>query len=472
MRKLQPPNVFVLIFTILVLVGLMTWVLPGGEYAKEAMQTAAGTKQVVLLGEDGSPIYTQVPAVRQGPWEILKAPIRGMEQAADVVAFILLVGGAFGVLSATGAILAAIRWLTSVVGGRGRFFMIPVLMFTFSLGGAFFGMAEEVIPFVLLTVPLAVSLRFDVTTGVAIPFIGSQAGFAAAFVNPFTLGIAKGITGQPIDEGQGYRMICWVIVTSVCAAAVSWHAYRVSQDPQRSPTPELDARWRDEFEAPATGEADGLRPVHVLVLVCFAASMVLLAVGALQWDWYITELSGLFIGMAVLCGLAGKLRPGQIADAFVEGAKDLVAAAVLVGVARGILVVAEDGRIIDTILHGMAGAVEGLGPLWTTECMFGVQTVINFFVPSGSGQAALTMPVMSPLAQIVGVHQENAILAYQFGDGFTNMIIPTNAVLVGVLSMAKMEYGTWFRWMIKLQLFLFALGMVFLALSPFHSVAP
>ena len=199
---------------------------------------------------------------------------------------------------------------------------------------------------------------------------------------------------------------------------------------------------------------------------------MLLAVGALQWDWYITELSGLFIGMAVLCGLAGKLRPGQIADAFVEGAKDLVAAAVLVGVARGILVVAEDGRIIDTILHGMAGAVEGLGPLWTTECMFGVQTVINFFVPSGSGQAALTMPVMSPLAQIVGVHQENAILAYQFGDGFTNMIIPTNAVLVGVLSMAKMEYGTWFRWMIKLQLFLFALGMVFLALSPFHGVAP
>lgn len=461
--KLRAPNVFVLIASILLIVGGLTWVIPGGQFDKVTKQTAAGERQFVVKDS-----YKPIPAVTQTPWDILKAPLKGFEQGADVIGFILLVGGAFGILNETGAIMALLMWLTRRMKGGGRLAMIPVLMFAFSLGGALFGMAEETIPFVLVTVPLAVALGFDVITGIAIPFVGSQAGFAAAFLNPFTLGIAKGIAQQPMDEGHDYRVMCWILITTLLSAIVTWHAYRVSKDPSRSLTPELDQKWRAEVQ---TGEGDGgaLKLKHIITLLGFAVSMSYLAYGALNWDWYITEISALFLAMSLICGLSGGLSPGRIADAFVQGAKDLAPAAILVAFARGIIIVASDGKIIDTMLNSMAQAMDGLGPVIGVEAMFCMQTVINFFVPSGSSQAALTMPIMIPLADLLHVHRENAILAYQFGDGFTNMIIPTNPVLIGVLAMAKLEYGTWFRWMIKYQILLFLIGMLLLALSPFST---
>ncbi|MHC5062648.1 MAG: YfcC family protein [Planctomycetota bacterium] len=459
--KLRAPNVFVLIASILLIVGGLTWVIPGGEFSRQAKKTPAGEKQVVVPDS-----YEATEAVRQSPWDLLKAPIRGFEDGADVIGFILLVGGAFGILNATGAIMALLMWLTRKMKGAGRLIMIPVLMFAFSLGGALFGMAEETIPFVLVTVPLAVALGFDVITGVAIPFVGSQAGFAAAFLNPFTLGIAKGIAEQPMSEGQGYRIFCWVLVTAIIAAFVTWHAWRVSRDPSKSLTADLDAKWRAEIHADEQSTIE-LKPAHLLTLVAFIFCMGFLAYGALYLDWYITEISGLFLAMSLICGLSGGLKLRAIADAFVQGAKDLAPAAILVAFARGIIIIAQDGKIIDTMLDSMAGTMSGLGPVLGTEAMFCMQTVINFFVPSGSSQAALTMPIMTPLSDLISVPRENAILAYQFGDGFTNMIIPTNPVVIGALAMAKLEYGTWFRWMIKLQILLFILGMTLLATSPF-----
>lgn len=467
MTQRKAPNVFVLIFSILVFVGALTWVVPGGSFERAAKETPAGTRQVVVPGS-----YSEVPAVRQTPWDVLKAPIVGFEKSAEVIGFILLVGGAFGVLNATGAIMAVLIWLTKRVGsGHARFAAIPMLMFTFSLGGSLFGMAEETIVFVMITVPLAIAMGFDVTTGIAIPFIGSQAGFAAAFVNPFTLGIAKGIAEQPLDEGKGYRILCWFVITAACAAFVTWHAWRVSRDPSRSPTPKLDEEWRTrvgtepDAGAPATG---GVTPRHSMVVAVFLGSMVLLAVGTMQWGWYITELAGLFLGMSILAGIAGGLRLGRMADAFVEGAKDLSMAALLVCFSRAILVVAENGKIIDTLLFQVAGWLEGMGPMWTTQAMYASHTFINFFVPSGSGQAALTMPIMVPLADLTGVSREAAILAFQFGDGLTNMIIPTNAVLVGIVSVARMDYAVWFRWMLPWQVMLFFLGGVLLAFAPYQ----
>ena len=466
----RAPNVFVLIFSILALMGALTWVVPGGSFERVEKSTPGGTKQVVVPGS-----YQRIEAVKQTPWDVLMAPMIGFEQAAEVIGFILLVGGAFGVLTETGAIIAFLAWLTRKVGsGRGRFVMIPVLMFVFSLGGSLFGMAEETIVFVMITVPLAVAIGFDVVTGIAIPFIGSQAGFAAAFVNPFTLGIAKGIAEQPLEVGKGYRVICWLVITSVCAAFVTWHAWRVSRDPSKSPTPKLDEEWRQRVTSPA-GEAGAPAPAvpqtltnrHVLVVAGFLGSMILLGIGALQWGWYIVELAGLFLGMAIVCGLLGGLKLGKIADSFVAGARELATAAILVAFSRAILVVAENGRIIDTLLSWVAGSLEGLGPVWTAEAMYVSHTFINFFVPSGSGQAALTMPLMVPLADLTSVSRETAILCFQFGDGLTNMIIPTNAVLVGIVSVAKLDYTDWFRWMIKWQILLFLVAAVLVALAPF-----
>lgn len=462
---------FVLIFSILVLVAGLTWVVPGGTFERTKKETPAGTREIVVPGT-----YRELPAVRQTPWSVLKAPVVGFVKSAEIIGFILLVGGAFGVLNETGAIIALLMWLTRKTGaGRARLAIIPALMFMFSLGGALFGMAEETIIFVMITVPLAVAIGFDVITGIAIPFVGSQAGFSAAFVNPFTLGIAKGIAEQPLETGKGYRIFCWFVITGVCAGFVTWHAWRVSRDPSRSPTPELDEEWRTRLvsrnDAPGAGAAagapkEGISTRQALVVVIFLGSMVLLGIGALAWGWYIVELAGLFLGMSIVAGLVGDLGPGKMADAFVAGAKDLATAALLVCFSRAILVVAEDGRIIDTLLHWVSAGLEGFGPIWTTEAMYAAHTFINFFVPSGSGQAALTMPVMVPLADLTGVSREAAILAFQFGDGLTNMIIPTNAVLIGIVSVARLDYAVWFRWMIRWQVMLFFLGAALLVFAP------
>lgn len=468
--KIQPPNAFVLICAVLVVVGVLTWIVPPGKFDRIKQKTPAGEKELVVHGS-----YRDLPtesATPQSPWQWLQAPIKAFydkdHSAADVVGFILLVGGAFGVLHKTGAILAAIAWLTSRAGPRNRFLMIPVLMFAFSLGGALFGMAEETIPFVLVTVPLAVALRFDTLTGIAIPFFGSQLGFSTAFVNPFTLGIAKGIAGQDISVGYSYRVTLWAITTLLGSALILWHAARVARDPSRSLTPQLDAYWRTRVAEPGSAAAT-LTARHLAVLIAFALAMVTLAYGSTSLDWYITELAALFLGMALVCGLLGGLRLGQVADSFVDGAKDLCGAAVLVAFSRAVLIIADHGQIIDPILNAAANSMSGLSPIAASEVMLAFQSGMNFFVPSGSGQAALVMPVMTPLADLLHVHRENAILAYQFGDGFTNLIVPTNAVLMGVLSVARMEYSTWFRWIWKIQIGLFLLAAIYLALSPFHA---
>jgi uncharacterized ion transporter superfamily protein YfcC len=456
---MRAPNVFVLILGILLAVGAATWVVPGGEFDRVTRQLPTGERKVVDPAS-----FREVTAEQQGPWQLLKAPIRGFEAAAEIIGFILLVGGAFGVLGKTGAIPAFLAWFTIRIGKRFRLLVIPILMAIFSLGGALFGMSEEVIVFVPLTVPLAVALGYDTITGVAIPFLGSQVGFATAFVNPFTLGIAKGIAEQPLEAGRDYRIGCWAALTCLAIVLVMWHAHRVGRDPTRSLTPKLDEHWRGRLSD--TEQTPRLALRHVAVLVGFSASMVVLALGALRWDWYITELSGLFLGMALVCGAVAGIGANATADGFIEGAKDLAAAALLVAFSRAILIVAEDGRIIDTMLHSLAGSLEGVGPTVTAELMYGAHTVINFFVPSGSGQAALTMPVMTPLSDLVGVDRETAILSFQLGDGLTNLIIPTSAVLIAILSMARLELSIWLRWMWRRQLVLCLFGALLIALSP------
>ncbi len=461
----RAPNAFVLIFTIMVAVMVLTWIVPGGEYARERRDFAgSGSKEVVLPDQ-----FQHVESVPQTPLDLLLAPMRGAEEAMHTLAFILLIGGAFGVLSATGALTAGLRWLTQHVRGAGRFAVIPILMFAFSLGGVLFGMAEECLVFVLLTVPLAISLGFDAITGVAIPFVGSQAGFATAFVNPFSFGIAKQIAEQPTETGFGYRVFCWLVVTGVCAAIVTLHARRVARDPAASLTAAADAEWRRKLaQGPEATEHNDITPSQVATLGVFGVMMAVLGYGSLRLGWYVAEIAALFLAMALACGLTARLSPNRIADAFMVGARDLCPTAVLVAFARAIVVLAEDARIIDTLLHAVATHLGHLGPATGAFVMYAFQSVLNFLIPSGSGQAALTMPIMTPLADVLGIHRETAILAFQFGDGFTNLIIPTSVILVGVVSAAGFSYGTWFRWWAKWQLLLFVLGATLLHFAPWR----
>lgn len=454
-----------IVFSMIVVAAILTWIVPAGAFQKEVIDVpGAGARDVVVPGS-----YAPVPdASPQGVGAVLRAPIRGLVEAADVVGFVLLVGGAFAVLQATGAIDAALRRLVRAAD-RSRTLerlILPFFMVLFSLGGAIFGMAEETIPFVLVFVPLARSLGYDAVVGVAIPFVGSQAGFAAAFLNPFTIGVAQGIADVPLFSGMAVRLVLWVVTTALAVAFVMLYARRIRRDPTRSVL--HDVAGTDVLPpgsaAPATpSDADAMTGRHGAVLLTFALGLALLVVGVVRMGWYIEEIAALFVGVGILVGAVGRMAPGAIASAFMDGARSLVATAVIIGLARGILVVLEDGQVVDTLLHGMAGLLDGVGPVGSAQGMFAVQTALNFFVPSGSGQAALTMPLMAPLADLTGLTRQVAVLAYQLGDGFTNLIIPTNAVLMGAISLGGVPWGRWARWMLPLQAVFFVLGLGTLA---------
>jgi len=457
--KIKAIDTAVLMIGLLVVTAILTWIIPGGEFNR----TVVNGREMVVADS-----FHRVANNPQGIGGILLAPIKGFVDAASIIGFVLIVGGAFFVLQRTGAIDAAIRSLVHA-HDRNRFVrltLIPLFMLLFSLGGAVFGMAEETIPFVLLFIPLAIRLGYDTITGVAIPFVGSGAGFAGAFFNPFTVGIAQGIADLPLFSGLQYRMVVWLIVTTVATAYVLRHAARVKAHPELSPTFELDQTIRAEHEQEEAHLGQRLDLRHRFTLAVFGLAMVLLVVGVLKFKWYIEEIAALFFGTGLAVGFVGGLKANEISQSFFRGARELVGTALIIALARGILIIARDGRIIDTILAGLSGLIGGLHPIFSSWAMFLVQTVINFFVPSGSGQAALTMPVMAPLSDLLGVSRQWAVLAYQFGDGFTNLIIPTSAVLMGILSVAKVPWDRWARWQLPLQIILIGVGFALL-IPPF-----
>ncbi len=453
--RMKAPNTYAILTSLLVLVAALTWILPASRY---------GTHEVAGRQVVDPATFTYVEAAHQGIQAVLMAPIRGFVDAAEIIGFVLLVGGVFGIIQATQSITAGVRTLAAAyqVSRVVRLGLIPIFMLLFSLGGAIFGMSEETIPFILIFVPMAYALGYDSITGVAIPFVGAGAGFAGAFFNPFTVGVAQSIAEVPLFSGLGYRFFCWVIITTVAIAYVMRYAAKVKRHPQSSLTFESDQIRRTSLLAESEAESVEMTPTHRAVLIIFLLGMLLLVFGVLRLDWYIEEIAGLFLLIGLTVALAGRLSVDRTTDAFISGAQALVGTALVIGLARGILVIARDGRIIDTILHALSGLVEGFHPVFSAQMMFIVQTFLNFFVPSGSGQAALTMPIMAPLADLVGVARQTAVLAFQFGDGFSNLIIPTSGVLMGALSLAGVPWDKWARWVLPLELLFLVVGLLLL----------
>lgn len=459
--RFRAPDTTLILFGIVVFAALLTWLVPPGEFARDEIEVeGVGTREVVVPGSyeriDGGEASTGSRLIHTVAI-VFQAPIRGFvdPDAAPIIAFVLLVGGAFAVLTKTGAVDAALRRVVLKAEGSPLLdvLLIPLFMALFSLGGAVFGMSEETIPFVLIFVPLALALGYDAITGAAIPFLGSAAGFAAAFLNPFTVGVAQGIAGVPLFSGAGFRVVLWVVVTTVVTTFVVVRARRVRA---RGAT--------DDAEVPVLADVSFTRR-HGAVLLAFALGIAALVTGVLSQGWYITEIAALFVALAVVLGAVGGLGGNETAKAFMVGVRDLAPTAVIIGLARGILVVLEDGQVVDTILYALSSGLGGAGATVAAGAMFAIQTAINVVVPSGSGQAALTMPLMAPLADLVGVTRQTAVLAFQMGDGFTNMIIPTSPVLMGVLSLARVPWPTWARVVAPLQITLFALGLVALAVA-------
>jgi uncharacterized ion transporter superfamily protein YfcC len=453
--KLRLPNTYVLLFSLLALIALSTWFVPGGRFETALVDG----KKVVVAGS-----YHLVEARPQGLTALLTAPIKGFVEAALIIGFVLIVSGAFSVLQKTEAIDAMIKAVAKAHSRSAlvRAAVIPVFVTLFALGGATFGMAEEAIPFVLIFIPLALALRLDTLTGMAIPFVGSQVGFATAFLNPFNVGVAQGIAGVPLFSGLGWRALCWVIATGLTIAFLQWWAARIRRNPEISPTYALDQERRKTLDLASFEHFAGMTARHRLVLWLFAATLGGMIFGVVRFGWYIEEIAALFLVMAVAVGVVARLSADEFMAAFLHGARDLVGTALVIALAKGTVILMRDGQIIDTLLQALAPLVASDSPVFAAQKMFVIQSVINFFIHSGTGQAALTMPLMAPLADLVGITRQTAILAFQFGE-LTTPIIPTSGITVGVLALAGVRFGTWVRWMLPLQAIYLVMALVLLA---------
>lgn len=487
-KKFEMPHTFVIIFCVVIFAAVLTLFIPLGKYdTKQISYMQDGvekTREVIdpdsfeyVVDDNGNyvtnaaPLFGTEDTGRQG---ILNYVFEGMTtgdksgSAVGIVAFILVVGGAFGIVLKTGAVDAGILRVIEMTKGK-EIVLIPILTVLFSLGGAVFGMGEEAIPFVMIVVPMFIALGYDAITGIMCTYVATQIGFGTSWQNPFSLAVAQGIAGIPVMSGAWFRIPLWIVFTGTLSVFTMFYARKIKRNPRLSAAYETDETYRTEFHG---NEED--RPFtlgHKLVLLTILVCMIWIVYGVVEKGYYIPEIASQFFIMGLVSGIIGMLfhlndmSVNDIATSFAEGAQGMTTAALCVGMAQGIIIVlggtdATQGTVLNTILYNISNAMQGLPSYLSSWFMYIFQSVFNFFVVSGSGQAALTMPIMSPLADLVGVSRQSAVLAFQLGDAFTNIIVPTSGVLLGALAAAKLPWGKWAKFQMKFQLLLFAMASI------------
>ena len=492
MGKLKVPDTYVIIFSVIVLCALSTWLIPGGQ-----PQT----------------------------WQVFSALYEGFSQQAGIIAFVLVIGGAFWIVNSTKAVDEGIYRFISWVRKLERFVLIrklgvgniviTLVMLLFGLFGAVFGMSEETIAFVAVVIPLAKSLGYDEIVGICMVYVAAHVGFAGAMLNPFTIGIAQDMAGLQLFSGIEYRTFCWIVLMFIAIAVVLIYASYVKKKKLSSGLENESAgidfeeaqdvvkskrnAWitfgvltianvlftysyaadcqikigQSLFSAPwllwvllglfVLASLISIRSsVRMFILNLLMFTIIYLVAGVMGYGWYLPEIVALFMALGLFSGFAAGYESGRISKEFISGAKDIFSAALVIGFAAGIIYILENGQVIDTMLASMAAALEGSGRVGALGSMYAIQTFINIFIPSASAKAAVTMPIMAPFSDMIGVSRQATVLAFQFGDGFTNMITPCSGVLMAVLSVARVTYSRWFRWVWKFILLLIIVGFLLL----------
>lgn len=451
-RTFQVPHTLVLLFGMMVLALVATWLLPQGQF--ETVLTDTG-RAVVMPGT-----YAPIEGARMlMPWELLTVVPRALADAQDIIFFVLIVGGAISVLRATGTIDAMLGAVLRRIG-HSPGLLIAIGMAVFAAGSATLGVAEEYIPLTMVLIALCVAMRMDTVTAIGIMVCGYGIGYGVAALNPFTVLVAQRVAELPPASGLGFRLAIFLPFLAIGIHHVWSYASRVRADPAASLVHDIPAAQH----APAETHPD-MTGRHTLVV-----GMTLVALGAMVYGiafpkWYILELGAIFLGLALFAGLVGGLGADGTARRFAEGAAELAGTALLIGFARSIALILEDGQVLHTIVDGLAAPLQVMGAEFAAIGMLVIQTVINLFIPSGSGQAYVTMPLMAPIGDLVGVSRQTAVLAFQFGDGFANMIVPTNPVLMGILGIAGIPYDRWLRFILPLMLKLLLAGSVTLVIA-------
>ncbi len=518
LKNKKIPHTYVIVFYIILLSAVVTWIIPGGKYVEQST-LVEGVEKVEMK-------YQPIDSEPQS-WQVFSALFKGFEEQSGIIVFILMIGGAFWIMNDSKAIDVGIFAFLRLTRRLERFkalkkigidnIILTMIMIMFSLFGAIFGMSEETIAFTIILVPLAISMGYDSIVGVCIVFVAAGLGFAGAMLNPFTIGIAQGLAELPTYSGVEYRFVCWLIINFIGIVWILRYANKVKKNPKKSLVYEEDSYWRKrggsdiettEYRTPISawfaygiillslvlfsisytetklevGNSSATLPIIPIVTALFAVSsplllrksahffvlnlllftIIFLIIGVMGYGWYVMEIATLFFAMGIFSGIAMDKSPDSITKLFMEGVKDILSAALIVGLAGGIIQILQDGKVIDTILYGLSKSMNNFGEIASVGAMYLIQNVINIVIPSGSAKAALTMPIMAPFSDLIGVSRQATVMAFQFGDGFTNMITPTSGVLIGVLGVARIPYDKWVKWITPFMVVLIILGFLLL----------
>lgn len=431
--KLHMPHAYTLIFMLIVLVAIMTWVIPSGEFEREVIDTSAGERNVAIVGtyQEIEKVDSEGTDLRQGFKAILQAPGKGIQAAVEVLAFVFIIGGVFQIMNKTNALNLGMRSAVKRLGKK-EVLIIPILMFLFGLGGSTFGMSDELVPFYLLIMPIMFAMGYDSLTTFMVVCVGASTGYAASTINPFNVLVAQGVAGIQGNPQLVFRMIQWVIMMAIVIAFVTIRALKIKKNPKSSIMYEADLKKRQELVTSESENTD-FNMRHKIVISVFIIGMILVIIGLIKYGWYMNELSMCFLGMGLIIGIVGGLKEREIAEEFITGVKDIAFVAILIGACNGILIVAQDGRIIDTILNALSNAISGANNGIFVSVMYSVQSLLTFLVPSSSGLAALTMPVMSPLCDLQGVNPEASVTVLQYANQLTNMMSPVAGTTVALV---------------------------------------
>lgn len=489
MKKFKMPSAFTILFIIIFIIAILTWIVPAGSYQyvdenANALEPIPGT-------------YERIESNPQGLWEALAAPVKGFFDATDIILFLLVIGGYLGLVTDTGAIDAGIGAVVKKFKGR-ETLMIPILMSIFAVGGTVFGMWEETLAFYVLVIPVFIAAGFDAFTGFAVICLGAGVGCLGSTVNPFATGIASGFAGTSIGEGILLRLILLVVCFTAAVWYVMNYAKKVKDDPSKSMVYYLKEANETHFLSQNTESVESLNSKQQAILWIFAFSFIIMVLGVIPWSekfgitifedfnrwltglpvigtilgnitplgsWWFEEITILFLIASLLCGLIWRWQELKFVELFLSGAKDLLGVALIIGVTRGISVIMNDGGMTATLLHLGEESLKSLGAVAFTDisCFFFV--LLSFLVPSTSGLAALSMPVMAPIADFAGVGRDLVITTFAAGSGLVNLITPTSGVLMGALALARVSYGVYLKWVWKFMVILTANVLAILSIA-------
>mgnify|MGYP002281460750 CR=1 FL=1 len=451
--KFRMPTAYTILFLLIILVAIATWLIPAGAYEYVDGVPVAGT-------------YHTVEPNPQGVGDVLKAAFSGFYDAVDVCVFILMVGGFLGVVMKTGAVDAGVSSTIRLLDNKEKW-LIPILMVFFGLGGTTYGMWEETMAFYPLLIPVFLAAGYDAVVGISVILLGAGAGIISSTVNPFATGIAAGFAGVSLGEGILLRVLQWIVFEGAAIWFVMAYAAKVKKNPSKSVVGVGAGKIKVAMD-----ETVPFTARRKVIMVLFTLTFLVMIYGVIPFDemglplpvlgWWFPELSALFLVAGIIIGFIDGQREDEIAETFVAGCADLLGVAFIIGISRGITVLMNDGGITDTVLHWGENALAGAGPISFVLLVYLIYLPLTILIPSSSGLATLSVPIMAPLGKFAGVGGDLVVTAFQSASGLVNIITPTAAVVMGALALGHVPYDRWVKYVWKLILYFLLLTMVFL----------